>query len=343
VEVCRKLGVSEQTFYRWKRQFAGMGVVELRRLRQVEDENRKLKQLVADLSLDKHMLQEALRKKLVKPPLKRAVVRYFRVGFRVSERRACRLAGVGRSSFCYRSQASDQTALRLRLRDLAATRVRYGYRRLHVLLRREGCRVNHKRVYRLYREEGLGIRVKRRKKLANAPRVVPPPPTRPPERWSLDFLSDSLADGRRFRVLTIVDNVSRVSPAIEVGVSLTGDRVVRLLEGLRATAGTPQRIAIDNGPECVSKALDAWAYQHGVQLEFSRPGKPTDNAFAESFNGHFRAECLDCHWFVSLEEACHTIEAWRIDDHAERPHRALGQETPTAWMGARERLWEASG
>ena len=221
--------------------------------------------------------------------------------------------------------------------------MRSGYRRLHVLLRREGWRVNHKRVYRLYREEGLGIRVKRRKKLASAPRVVPPPPTRPLERWSLDFLSDSLADGRRFRVLTIVDNVSRVSPAIEVGVSLTGDRLVRLLEGLRATAGTPQRIAIDNGPEFVSKALDAWAYQHGVQLEFSRPGKPTDNAFAESCNGHFRAECLDCHWFVSLEEARHTIEAWRIDYNTERPHRALGQETPAAWMTARERLWEAPG
>ena len=119
--------------------------------------------------------------------------------------------------------------------------------------------------------------------------------------------------------------------------------MVRLLEGLRATAGTPQRIAIDNGPEFVSKTLDAWAYQHSVPLEVSRPGKPTDNTFAESFTGHFRAECLDCHWFVSLEEARHTIEAWRTDDNTERPHRALGQETPAAWMTARERLWEAPG
>lgn len=279
----------------------------------------------------------------MKPVQKRAAAQYFRVGFRVSERRACRLASVARSSYRYRSQAADQTALRLRLRDLAATRVRYGYRRLHVLLRREGWRVNHKRIYRLYREEGLGIRVKRRKKLASAPRVLPPPATRPHERWSLDFLTDSLADGRRYRVLTIVDNVSRVSPAIAVGASLTGERVVTLLEGLRSTVGVPRRIAIDNGPEFISKALDAWAYQNGVQLEFSRPGKPTDNAFAESFNGHFRAECLDCHWFASLEEARHTIEAWRMDYNTERPHRALGQETPTAWMTARERLWEASG
>jgi putative transposase len=279
----------------------------------------------------------------VKPAQKRAVAHYFRTGFRVSERRACRLAGVARSSYRYRSQATDQTALRLRLRDLAATRVRYGYRRLHVLLRREGWRVNHKRVYRLYREEGLGIRVKRRKKLASAARVQPAPATKPLERWSLDFLTDSLADGRRFRVLTIVDNVSRVSPAIEVGISLTGERVVEVLERLKRTTGTPARVAVDNGPEFISRALDAWAYQNGVQLEFSRPGKPTDNAFAESFNGHFRAECLDCHWFASLEEARHAIEAWRIEYNTERPHRALGQATPAAWMTAREPLWEAAG
>jgi putative transposase len=279
----------------------------------------------------------------VKPAQKRAAVRFLRDGFRVSERRACRLAGVARSSYRYRSVAADQTALRLRLRDLAATRVRYGYRRLHVLLRREGWQVNHKRIYRLYREEGLEIWVKRRKKLASAARVLPPPATKPLERWSLDFLTDSLADGRRFRVLTIVDNVSRVSPAIAVGVSLTGERVVGLLEGLRATIGVPQRIAIDNGPEFISKALDTWAYRNGVQLEFSRPGKPTDNAFAESFNGHLRAECLDCHWFVSLEEARHMIEAWRLDYNTQRPHRALGQQTPAAWMTAREHLLEEAG
>jgi putative transposase len=209
--------------------------------------------------------------------------------------------------------------------------VRYGYRRLHILLRREGWRVNHKRIYRLYREEGLGIRVKRRKKLASVPRLLPPPPARrPQERWSLDFLSDNLAAGRRFRVLTIVDTVSRVSPAIEVGVSLTGERVVAVLERLRRTMGRPERIAIDNGPEFISKALDAWAYRNGVQLEFSRPGKPTDNAFVESFNGRFRDECLNQHWFASVEEVRQTAEAWRIEYNTERPHRALGQQTPAA-------------
>ncbi len=271
----------------------------------------------------------------MKPAQKRAVVAYFRTGFRVSERRACRVAAVPRSSCRYRSVAMDQAALRVRLRDLAAARVRYGYRRLHVLLQREGWRVNHKRVYRLYREEGLGIRVRRKKKRTCVPRVAPAPAQRPQERWSLDFLTDSLANGRRFRVLTFVDNVSRVSPAIAVDFSLTGDRVVAILEGLRRTTGAPARIAIDNGPEFVSKALDAWAYQNGVKLEFSRPGKPTDNAFVESFNGRFRDECLDQHWFASLEEARQIIEAWRVDYNMERPHRALGQQTPAAWIASR--------
>ena len=279
----------------------------------------------------------------MKPAQKRAVVRFFRVGFRVSERRACRVAGVPRSTCRYRSRAKDQAALRLRLRDLAAVRVRYGYRRLHVLLQREGWRVNHKRVYRLYREEGLGIRVKRRKKRVSGPRVTPPPAQRPHERWSLDFLTDSLADGRRFRVLTIVDNVSRVSPAIEVGTSLTGERVVAVLERLKRMVGVPKRIAVDNGPEFISKALDAWAYSSGVQLEFSRPGKPTDNAFAESFNGRFRDECLDQHWFASLEEARVTIESWRVEYNTQRPHRALGQRTPAAWEAAWAAPTEAPG
>jgi putative transposase len=270
----------------------------------------------------------------VKPVQQRAVVQYFRTGFRVSERRACRVAGVPRSTCRYRSVARDQALLRMRLRDLAAARVRYGYRRLHVLLQREGWRVNHKRIHRLYREEGLGIRVKRRRKRVSGLRILPPPAQRPQERWSLDFLTDSLVDGRRFRVLTIVDNVSRVSPAIAVDTSLTGERVVGILEGLKRTIGVPQRIAIDNGPEFISKALDAWAYRNGVRLEFSRPGKPTDNAFVESFNGHFRAECLDQHWFASLGEARQIIEAWRVEYNTERPHRSLRQQTPAAAAAA---------
>lgn len=229
----------------------------------------------------------------------------------------------------YRSRKPDQSPLRQRIKELAAVRVRDGYRRIHVLLWREGWPVNIKRVYRLYREAGLCLRYKRSKKRVSAPRVPPPPASSPNERWSIDFLKDSLMDGRAFRVFTIVDNVSKVNPAIEAAFSLKGSQVVAVLDRLKAD-GLPKRLAVDNGPEFISKALDAWAYRNGVQLEFSRPGKPTDNAFVESFNGHFREECLNQHWFASLEEARQIIEEWRIEYNTEQPHRALGQRTPAA-------------
>jgi putative transposase len=270
------------------------------------------------------------------------VVQFFRSGFQVSERRACRVAGVPRTTMRYRSRARDQSPLRQRIRELAAVRVRYGYRRLHILLRREGWRVNAKRVYRLYREEGLSLRLKRPKKRVSVPRVTPPPAERPNERWSIDFLKDNLADGRPFRVFTIVDNVSKVSPAIVADFSIKGERVVAVLDSLKATIGLPQRLAVDNGPEFISKALDAWAYRNGVTLEFSRPGKPTDNAFVESFNGHFRQECLDQHWFASLEEARQIIEAWRIEYNTERPHQALKYGTPADFVAAWEPPEEAA-
>jgi putative transposase len=219
----------------------------------------------------------------------------------------------------------------MRLRDLAAARVRYGYRRLHVLLRREGWRVNHKRVYRLYRLEGLGLRRKLRRKRVSPVRVVLPAATQPNERWSMDFMTDQLQDGRRFRVLTLVDNVTRESPAMEVGQSLTGQRVVTLLERVKATHGLPQRIAVDNGPEFISRVVDAWAHRNGVQLEFSRPGTPTDNAYIEAFNGRFRDECLNQHWFASIDEARTTIDAWRQEYNTERPHSALDNLTPAAF------------
>jgi putative transposase len=258
------------------------------------------------------------------------LVQFLCVGFAMSERRSCGVLAVAHSSYRYRSVASDQGALRLRLRDLAAARIRYGYRRLHVLLQREGWGVNQKRVYRLYRLEGLSLRRKAKKKRVSGRRGPKPVAMRPNEQWSLDFMSDSLFDGRRFRVLTIVDNVSRVSPAIEVDFSLTGVSVVRVLERLAETVGVPQVLSVDNGPEFISKALDEWAYRRGVTIEFSRPGTPTDNPFVESFNGHFREECLDQHWFASLAEARAIIAGWWLDYNTERPHHALKQQTPLA-------------
>jgi putative transposase len=257
------------------------------------------------------------------------LVRHLLDAYQVSERRACKVAKVHRSLFRYQSQADDQAFLRKRIREIAAVRVRYGYLRIHVLLRREGWHVNHKRVYRLYCLEGLHLRHKRpRRHVSAAHRVERPLAGQPNESWSMDFVSDALFDGRRLRALTVIDNFTRESLAIEVDQGITGKQVVAVLEQVSQPRGLPERIFLDNGPEFVSKALDLWAYEHGVTLDFSRPGKPTDNAMIESFNGRFRDECLNVNWFLSLEDAKSKIEAWRLDYNDSRPHSSLGDQTP---------------
>lgn len=216
-----------------------------------------------------------------------------------------------------------------RIKEIAATRVRYGYRRIHVLLRREGWRVNPKRVYRLYRELGLQLRNKTpkrrvRAKLRNDRRSA----TRSNETWAMDFVHDQLATGRKLRVLTIVDIFSRFSPAVEPRFNFTGADVVEVLEGVCKEVGFPATIRVDQGSEFVSRDLDLWAYQRNVTLDFSRPGRPTDNAFIESFNGKLRAECLNAHWFMSLDDARRKCEAWRRDYNEERPHSSIGNKVP---------------
>lgn len=248
------------------------------------------------------------------------------------------MAQISRATAYYQSCKKSRAELRIRLRDLATVRVRYGYRRLHVLLRREGWRVNHKLVWRLYKEEGLEVRTKKKRKRVSALRVVLPAPTGPTEHWSMDFVSDALSNGRRFRALTLVDHFTRESPAIEVGASITGKRVVEVLEQLKTTCGLPRIITTDNGTEFTSRAVDEWAHSNGVKLDYIRPGKPVENAYIESFNGRLREECLNLHWFSSIEDAKIKIEAWRKDYNEQRPHSALGQETPRAFTAG----WQLS-
>ena len=251
----------------------------------------------------------------------------------MSERRACAVLAAARATVRYQSVADDRAELRIRLRDLAAARVRYGYRRLHVLLQREGHWVNHKLVYRLYVEEGLGIRrrsPRRRKSVQIRPERLPARQSN--ESWSMDFMSDQLFNGTRFRLLTLVDNFSRERLAVEVGQRLTGDDVVKALERVSAARGAPEAIRVDNGPEFISRSLDLWAYWNGVKLDFSRPGKPTDNALIESFNGKLRQECLNQHWFLSLEDAAEKVERWRRDYNHFRPHSALGNMPPKEFV-----------
>ena len=297
-KIVRKMGVTEATFYRWKKKYGGMGVAELRKLKQFEEENTKLKRLV-------------------------------------------KVTAFARSTHRYQSVIDPQDLLRIRLKDLAKTRVSYGYRRLHILLLREGWQINHKRVYRIYRQEGLTLKNKRPKRrfVSSTLRIKQDNAIKPNACWSMDFVADQLVNGRRIRILTIVDQFTRESLACYVAPRITGEDVVRVLDLLIQKRSKPDRIQVDNGTEFTSKAMDLWAYLNGVKLDFSRPGKPTDNPFIESFNGRLRAECLNENWFLSLADAKDKIRSWQIEYNTTRPHGSLGQLPPEEFArNYRERL-----
>ena len=255
-------------------------------------------------------------------------MRYVQEAHEYSERRACRVLCVNRCTVRRAPDEDRDAVLRQRLRELAEERRRFGALRLHIMLRREGLVQNHKRTERIYREENLSLRLRQHKKRPSHLRIVHVGPSGPDQQWSLDFMSDALMNGRRIRVLTIVDLWDRSSPALEIDVSLPGQRVVRVLEKLRLQGRLPRRLRTDNGPEFTGKALDAWAQAHGVRLEFIRPGKPMDNGHIESFNGRLRDECLNQNVFLSLADARDTIESWRQDYNRQRPHSALNWMTP---------------
>jgi len=265
---------------------------------------------------------------VVTPAAKREVVAYLRKQHTFSERWACKIVGLCRSSCRYQVKSKNDDEIRKRLRELAEQRRKFGSPRLHILLRREGHLINHKRTERLYKEEGLSLRQKKSRKRISRLRVVMDKPVMINQHWSMDFVSDSLFNGRRFRVLTVVDDLSKECPILEVDHSITGQRVTRVLERIALTQGLPEVITVDNGPEFISKALDLWAYENNVKLRFIQPGKPTQNAYIESFNGKFRDECLNDNVFVSLQNAREIIESWRVDYNTARPHSSLNDKTP---------------
>jgi putative transposase len=237
-----------------------------------------------------------------------------------------------RSTWYRRSHARDQTPLRMRIRELAMTRPRFGYLRIHVMLRREGWAINRKRVHRLYRLEGLQVRMRvRRRKRLSLHRGPVPQPTTANQHWSMDFVHDQLLDGRRFRVLTVIDQWSRESVSVEEGFSLTGQRVAEALDRVAACRPLPKAITVDHGTEFTSRALDDWAWRRGVQLDFIRPGKPVENGLRESFNGRLRDECLNVNEFTSLDHARAVLAAWQDDYNHRRPHGSLGHLTPSEY------------
>jgi len=256
----------------------------------------------------------------------------------ISERRACRLVGLARTVLHYESKTNPAAAqLEQRLIELAHERRRFGYRRLHVLMRREGVAVNHKRVWRLYRKAGLAVRRRRRRRgvaIDREPLVIPSAPN---QVWSMDFVMDALANGRRVKCLTIVDDFTKEAVDIVADHSIPGLYVTRVLDQAAQFRGLPKAIRTDQGPEFTGRALDQWAYRHGVQLKLIAAGKPTQNAFVESFNGRFRDECLNDHWFESLNAARAVIAAWRRDYNEQRPHSALDYRTPADFAALHRR------
>ncbi|WP_155256981.1 IS3-like element ISRle4 family transposase [Rhizobium leguminosarum] len=327
-ELCRKHGVSDASIYKWKAKFGGMEVSEAKRLKTLEDENTKLKRLLADAMLDNAALKDLPGKEVVTPAAKRKAVAHLMSHHEMSERRACKAIGFCRMTVRYETRRDDDHELRERMKALAHERRRFGYRRIHVLLRREGHLVNHKRLFRLYREEKLTVRKRGGRKRAigtRAPMLVPMVAN---DRWSLDFVSDQFTDGRRLRILTVVDDCTRECLALVSDTSLSGLRVARELDRIIEERGKPRMIVSDNGSEFTSNAILQWADRTKVDWHYIAPGKPIQNAFIESFNGRLRDEFLNETLFSSLAHARSALSNWRSDYNDQRPHSGLGWLTP---------------
>ncbi|MDP3935781.1 MAG: IS3 family transposase [Alphaproteobacteria bacterium] len=327
-DICRRHGIGEATFYKWKSKYSGMSVSDVHRLKSLEAENRRLKTLLADAHLDLAILKDVNIKKMVTPVARREAVAYVKISYAISERRACKSLSVDRSGIRYQSCRGTDEEVRDVLRRLSYERHRFGYRRLHQLLQRDGFTINHKKVYRLYREEGLQVKQRKGRKRAVGTRMPLRKASRINQCWALDFVSDSFMDGRRFRILTVIDEYSRECLALVADTSISGHRLVRELTCLMEERGTPEIIVSDNGTEMTSKATLEWQSKQQVQWHYIAPGKPMQNGFIESFNGKLRDECLNETLFEDLNHAREILAKWKWDYNMFRPHSSLNGKTP---------------
>ncbi|NIP16056.1 MAG: IS3 family transposase, partial [Pseudomonadales bacterium] len=331
-EICRRIGVSEQSYYRWRREYGGLKVDQVRRLRELEAENGRLKRAVADLTLDKLILKEAAGGKLVSPERRRRCVQHVQRLHHVSERRACRVLGQPRTTQRYAAVARpDEDALTAAIIRLASQYGRYGYRRITALLRTEGWHVNHKRVERIWRREGLKVPTKQPKRgrlWLNDGSCIRLRPSWRNHVWAYDFVQARTHDGRAFKMLTVIDEFTRQCLAIEVARRLRSDDVLQVLADLMVQHGAPGHIRSDNGPEFTAKAVRTWLARIKVETLFIEPGSPWENGFNESFNGKLRDELLNGEIFYTLKEAQVLIERWRRHYNTIRPHSALGYRPP---------------
>ncbi|MDP7151602.1 MAG: IS3 family transposase [Paracoccaceae bacterium] len=326
-EVCRKHGLSQGTFYKFKAKYGGMDVSDAAKLKALEDENAKLKRLLADTMLDNVVLKDLPGKELTAPKERReAALRAMR-DHDISQRRACRLVGVDPKTV-RRERPPDNPEIRKEMKAIAANRRRFGYRRIGVMLERKGMIMNHKKLYRLYTDEKLGVKRRRGRKRARGSRTPMPEALKPGQRWSLDFLSDTFGASRKFRILAVNDDCCRENLCLMADTSISGARVARELDALVRIYGKPASIVSDNGTELTSRAVLKWANENDVEWHYIDPGKPQQNAFIESFNGSLRDELLNEEIFDSLDDARRKLAMWRYDYNHVRPHSSLGNQTP---------------
>ncbi|WP_374013818.1 IS3 family transposase [Pseudoxanthomonas koreensis] len=341
-ELGRQHGFSPASFYAWRAKYGGMEAEDAKRLKELEAENSRLKRLLADAHLDIEALKIGFGGKTLAPQRKREAVLRMLDQTVLSERRACRLAGLSRDSFRHPPEPTPATqALSARIIELARVRRRFGYRRLHDLLRPEFPDVNHKKIYRLYSEASLAVR--RRKKVKRPPLERQPLAiaTAPNQVWSMDFVSDALANARRLKSLTVADDFTHECVDITVDHGMGGAYVIRVLDQAACFRGYPRAVRTDNGPEFTSRAFIAWTQRHGIEHLLIEPGKPMQNGYIESFNGKFRDECLNEHWFTSLAQARQVIADWRRDYNEVRPHSSCGR-IPPAQFAANHRAQQAN-
>ncbi|XUA18776.1 IS3 family transposase [Citrobacter sp. OP27] len=327
-DVCREAGISEASYYNWKAKYGGMEASDIKKMKDLEDENRRLKQMFADLSLECRALKDVIEKKPLKPAIKRELVGYLTSQFMMSTRQACRTLSLSRTVYFYQPDTRRDEPVIHALTELAERYPRYGFKKLFQLLRRQGNTWNHKRVHRIYCLLKLNFRRRGKQRLP----VRNPAPLATPEAlnqsWSIDFMHDALVCGRRFRTFNVVDDFNREALAIEIDLNIPAQRVVRVLDRIAANRGYPLRMRMDNGPELISVALAHWAEEHGVMQAFIKPGKPTQNAFIERFNRTYRTEILDFYLFRTLNEAREITERWLAEYNSERPHESLNNLTP---------------
>ncbi|HFD4192214.1 IS3 family transposase [Pseudoxanthomonas mexicana] len=341
-ELARQHGFSPASFYAWRAKYGGMEAEDARRLKELESENNRLKRLLADAHLDIEALKIGFGGKTLAPQRKREAVRRMLDQTVLSERRACRLAGLSRDTFRHPPEPTPATqALSARIIELAQVRRRFGYRRLHDLLRPEFPNVNHKKVYRLYSEASLAVRRRKKAKRPSLERQPLAIATAPNGVWSMDFVSDALANARRLKCLTVADDFTHECVDITVDHGMGGAYVTRVLDQAACFRGYPRAVRTDNGPEFTSRAFIAWTQQHGIEHLLIEPGKPMQNGYIESFNGKFRDECLNEHWFTSLAQARKVVTEWRRDYNEVRPHSSCGR-IPPAKFAANHRAQQAN-